>query len=523
MKTKKLYIEVLSLLPLYLFTFLLLTGCDDKLDIVPKGQSTLETVDDLELLLNREIELGAPMSDLSIICNEGLGQKTSVPTVLSQTNTLEYAYLSYDENVNRANLSQTDDRYTNAYKAINAMNTIIDKAPGASGSESKRKQIIAEAHIMRAYLHWLLVNIYAKQYDATTAATDGGIAYVTSESVFADNPKLTVQEVYDNILADCSDEYINVLPERNDDVLRGDQAWGYAVRAKVLMQMKRYADALPYALKSIDLNGTIEDRSAIVDAGDWILDRQAPDNLVYIGGMIGPFMECLSKETADKFEAGDYVLYHAYMFGQKPGSGEDNGDDEDGDDEDGDDEEWDAKPRAAKSSDAAMGKKAFADDNFDASGMAWNSLYGEITTGVSGSLMYYAMGSWVNFYGITSDRMYYTAAECLIRTGEIQKGMDLVNKVREKRIDPEHYEPLTATDEASAMAAMQDAKWIECIDTYENFFDCKRWNTEDAYRRTITRDLGDFGTFSIAPDSKLWIFPFPLQATRKNASLTNNY
>lgn len=415
MKTKKLYIEVLSLLPLYLFTFLLLTGCDDKLDIVPKGQSTLETVDDLELLLNKDIELGSPINDLSIICNECFGQMTSVPTVLSQTNTLEHAYLAYDEKMNRANLSQSDNRYTNAYKTINAMNTIIDKAPEASGSESKRKQIIAEAHIMRAYLHWLLVNIYARQYDATTAATDGGIAYVKSESVFADNPKLTVQEVYDNILADCSDDYIKALPERNDDVLRGDQAWGYAVRAKVLMQMKRYADALPYALKSIDLNGTIEDRSAIVDAGDWILDRQAPDNLVYIGGIVGPFLECLSKETADKFEAGDYVLYHAYMFGQKPGSGEDNGD------EDGDDEEWDAKPRAAKSSDAAMGKKAFADDNFDASAMAWNSLNGEITTGVKGSLMYYAMSSWVNFYGITSDRMYYTAAECYIRTGEIQK------------------------------------------------------------------------------------------------------
>ena len=519
MKTKKQYIrEVLSLLPLYLFTFLLLTGCDDKLDIVPKGQSTLETVDDLELLLNREIELGAPMSDLSIICNEGLGQMTSVATVLSQTNTLEYAYLSYDEKVDRASLTQEDERYTNAYKAINAMNTIIDKAPGASGSDSKRKEIIAEAHIMRAYLHWLLVNIYAKQYDATTAATDGGIAYVTSESVFADNPKLTVQEVYDNILADCSDEYINALPERDNDVLRGDQAWGNAVRAKVLMQMKRYADALPYAQKSIDLNGTIEDRSYIVDAGDWTITRQAADNLVYMGGSVGPFLECVSKETAAKFEAGDYVLYHAYMFGQKPGTG---GDDE-GDDDD-DDENWDAKPRAAMSSGEVKGKKAFADDNFDASGMAWNSLYGEITTGVSGTLMYYAMSSWVNFYGITSDRMYYTAAECYIRTGEIQKGMDLINKVREKRIDPDHYEPLTATDEASAMAALQDAKWIECIDTYENFFDCKRWNTEDAYKRTITRDLGDFGTFSITPDSKLWIFPFPLQATRKNASLTNNY
>lgn len=531
-----------------------LTSCDDKLDIVPKGQSTLETVDDLELLLNRQIGLDSPMSDLAVICNESLGMAPTVSTVLAQTNTAAYAYLAYDETVDRANLAQEDGRYTSAYQAINSMNTVIAQAPGASGSDSKRTEIMAEAHIMRAYLHWVLVNIYAKQYDALTAATDGGIAYVTSNSVFADNPKLTVQQVYDNILADCADEYINALPERDNDVMRGDQAWGNAVRAKVLMQMKRYDEALTYAQRSIDLNGTIEDRSTIVDAGDWILDRQAEDNLVYIGGIPAPFMECTSKETTDKFEAGDYVLYYAYMFGMKPGTGGDD-DDDYGDDDSGDyDDDWyDAKAAAkataafasvrnatannaktarniiqatnhkAQSKEAQRRTKAFADDGFDASAMAWNSLYGQITTGVEGSLMYYAMSSWGNNYGITSDRMYYTAAECYIRTGQIQRGMDLVNQVRQYRIDPTYYEPLTASTEAEAMAKMQDAKWIECIDTYENFFDCKRWNTEAAYRRTITRDLGDYGTFSISPDSPLWIFPFPLQATRKNPSLTNNY
>lgn len=546
---------------LLVLSMLLFAACDDKLDIVPKGQSTLETVDDLEMLLNSKIGLGSPMNDLGVICNEDIGMAPTVSTVLTQTNTLDYAYLAYDESVNRANLTQEDDRYTSAYRAINWMNTVIEKAPGAIGSDSKRTQIIAEAHVMRAYLHWLLVNIYAKQYDAQTAATDGGIAYVTSNSVFADNPKLTVQQVYDNILADCADEYIDALPERDHDPLRGDQAWGNAVRAKVLMQMKRYDEALPYAQKSIDINGTIEDRSYIVDAGDWTIERRAEDNLVYFGSMVAPFMECTSVETTNKFEAGDYVLYYAYMFGMKPGTGgdddDDYGDDDDYSDDDSGDysDDWDdakvaAKAKAAfatvRNTTAANAKaakrtvkvsshksqasklksqsaKAFADDGFDASGMAWNSLYGMITTGVNGSLMYYAMSSWVNTYGITSDRMYYTAAECYIRTGQIQKGMDLVNQVRQYRIDAAHYEPLTASTEAEAMAKMQDAKWIECLDTYENFFDCKRWNTESAYRRTITRDLGDYGTFSISPDSPLWIFPFPLQATRKNATLTNNY
>lgn len=520
MKMKKQDIkEVLALLPFCLLAFLLLISCDDKLDIVPKGQSTLETVDDLELLLNKDIKLGVP-NDLDVICDESVSMGQNIGTILQQANTLDYAYLAYDEKVDRAQLAQSDSRYTETYKAINAMNTIIEKAPEASGSDAKRQQIIAEAHVMRAYLHWLLVNIYARQYDEATAGKDGGIAYVTSNSVFADNPKLTVKEVYDHILDDCSDAYIAALPQRNHDVLRGDQTFGNAVRAKVLMQMKRYAEALPYALNSLSINGTIEDRADIVDKGDWVLDRKANDNLLYMCGQVSPFTECTSRETAARFEAGDYVLYHAYMGGHKPEAGDDDDDDDDG----GDDDYYDdAKAFHAATTQTAAPAKAFADDDFDASSSAWNSLYGQMMSGLDGSLMYFAMSAWGNAYGITSDRMYYIAAECYIRTGEIQKGLELINKVRQNRIDADHYQPLTASTEAQAMKLMQDAKWIECIGSYENFFDCKRWNTEEAYRRTITRDLGDNGKFSISPDSKLWVLPFPLQATRKNAALTNNF
>ena len=137
--------------------------------------------------------------------------------------------------------------------------------------------------------------------------------------------------------------------------------------------------------------------------------------------------------------------------------------------------------------------------------------------------MYFDMSANVNNYGITADRMHYTAAECYIRTGRIDEGLDLVNQVRQLRIHPDNYQPFTATTEAEAMAQLQRAKWIECIATYENFFDCKRWNTEENYRRTITRDIPGLGTFALEPDSPLWIFPFPANAVRYNSSLTQNY
>lgn len=74
------------------------TACDDKLEITPKGQTTLETVDDLALLLNQEYDLMImPFSDLGLICDESLGSSESVSEMLSQTKTLNYAYLTYDE------------------------------------------------------------------------------------------------------------------------------------------------------------------------------------------------------------------------------------------------------------------------------------------------------------------------------------------------------------------------------------------------------------------------------------------
>lgn len=523
-----------------------LAGCDSQLDIIPKGQSTLGTVTDLEMLFNQSYDLGVPYNDIGIICNESLGQGENVPLKLSQKSTLSYAMLAYDESVDRANLTLTDDRYGNAYKYINYMNTIIEKMPEAAGDESKKEALIAEAHVMRAYLHWILVNIYARQYDAATADTDGGIAYVTDLNVTEIKKKATVAEVYDKILADCSDTYINALPVTHSDVLRGDQAWGNAVRAKVLMQMKRYADALPYAKKALDLNGTIEDRSGTVDAGDWILTKQAGSNYIYFGTMVAPFTEVISPETAARFERGDYVKDYAFLFGMKPGEGGE-------DDDDDDAEEWDAKATLLKAKDVINGIKAKrksdaqntditdetgpTDDEIgdegdeyvapNAANPAWSELFGMMNSGVIGAAQYYSINANVNCYGITSDRMYYTLAECLIRTGKTDEGLELVNQVRRCRISPDQYAPLTASTETEAMEQLQRSKWIECLCTYENFFDCKRWNSEEKYRRTITRTImdmeGNISTFEIAPDSKLWILPFPLNVTRKNPTLTQNY
>lgn len=459
-----------------IFLLLSITACDDSLDITPKGETTLDNITDLETLLNQNYDLGTPIYTLDVICNEAYSMGENVNLIISRTNTIESAWLTYNEKVDRAKLTTSDFRYTNLYKYIYYMNVIIGKLNNIDGYEKKKAQLDAEAHIMRAYLHWLLVNMYADQYDQTTVDKKGGIPYVADDDISTNKEKESLANVYDKILADCEDSYINALPDTPNTVLRGGKAWGNAVRAKVLMQMKRYSDALPYALLSLKYNDKIEDRSVIPTSYQWELQKTSNNNLLFMTAVMSPYQEIISLETVAKFEEGDYVKDYAYYNGVQQ-EGEE----------------------------------------------AWNATYGSLDGGVEGSLEYRGSDTNVNCWGITSERMYYTAAECYIRTGKYQEGLDLVNKVRKYRIDENHYTDFTANDETNAMALLQKAKWIECIGTYENFFDCKRWNTETNYKKTIIRNIPGIGVYTLKPDSPLWIFPFPLNATQHNSSLSQNY
>ena len=138
---------------LHILLLLFLASCEDKLDIIPKGQTVLNTLEDLANLLNQEYNLGTPIEDLCVICNESYSFSENVNLILSQPNTLAYAYLSYDEDSDRAGLTTESSRYAAIYQYINYMNVIIDKIDDMEGENYMKEQVKAEAHIMRAYMH----------------------------------------------------------------------------------------------------------------------------------------------------------------------------------------------------------------------------------------------------------------------------------------------------------------------------------------------------------------------------------
>lgn len=468
------HIKPLILSSLVLFSAFL-TGCESKLDIIPKGETTLDNIEDLELLLNQEYSFGvSPAADISLICNESTGSFVSIPEVIASKNSLNNAYLTYNESIDRKMLCQNDERYSAIYRYVNFMNTILTKIDGVAGTEERKSGIKAKARIMRAYLHWLCVCIHARQYDSSWAEKEGGIAYVEDIDNNKVKQKISLAATYEKILEDCSEGIIALLPVNNSDISQADRAFGFAVRGKVLMQMKRYGEAAEMLTKALEINGAIEDRSYIKNEGEWMLQRTVSNHFVWIGyGVnVSPTTETISLETNSKFEKNDYVIKYCGATG-------------------------------------------------------WDYGMGKMHSGLEGIRMYMGWNTCNNPYGITSDILYYDLAECLIRTGEIREGLAKADMVRKLRI--ENYSPFTRIhdlfplSEKAAMALIQPAKWIECIGTYQNFFDCKRWNSEEDYRTEISRDLKEYGTYTLSPDSPLWILPFPASATRHNPTLTQNY
>lgn len=138
------------------------------------------------------------------------------------------------------------------------MNILLARLDDLSGDIALKASLAAEAKVLRAYWHYLLVNIFAAQYDAATADEQeeslcNGYEFRKSER------KLTLAEVYRLLLEDCSEETVFYnLPDKAVNILRPGKAMGYALRAKIHLQMKNYPEAFKDVEKALPSTATLK-------------------------------------------------------------------------------------------------------------------------------------------------------------------------------------------------------------------------------------------------------------------------
>ncbi|WP_119792282.1 RagB/SusD family nutrient uptake outer membrane protein [Flavobacterium anhuiense] len=466
---KQVYIILLSLM------MLTISSCEEYTEITPKGALVIETPQQfLELvsLPNR----GYPINNFQYLSDD---QWMREANVIGRTPNIDIINFTFDETIDRVSLFTASSFYNQAYTYINRWNTVISLVDDSKGDESIKQLAKAEAKIYRAYDHFLLVNTYAKAYDPQTAATDGGICIMDKFDLEAQPSKSTVAQVYDFIQKDIEDA-LPYLKEKPMDVYHPSLAFAYAFKAKVHLFKREIAAAQAAAEKSLSYNNQIFDMVAYNAKG-------------------GP--TSVAVPAADNIE----VLSYMYMTGYN-------------------------EMNFAQSYIISPELRTLFGTNDARFNLFFNST--STTNLDQGSNTAYWGVQYTRFFyptvGMKTTEVYLMLAECYARDNKLNEAVGVLNTLRAKRILSGTVNLTVPATRKETMELVVNERRKELLLGFNRFFDLKRLNTEAEYAKTITRVFPIVNktvpqkTYTLQPNSRLYIIPFPLSALTKNPKLTLN-
>lgn len=464
---KKIYIKTVLILALGLT----LTSCDSYLDDVPKGNKVPTTLADFEAFIRDEyMNQSVDVTQALNLLND----KYVTIAGLSADRLVKANYM-WDETADRIDLNRADERsYYGQYAGISTFNLIIENAlTSTEATEEQKRAVWAEAKVLRAMSYFNVVNFYADTYVAATAGTKLAVPLITSAVINAPSKQVSIQEMYDFILADVQ-EALPYLPKVSQTALHPNLGAGYAFYSRVYLQMNNYTEALKYADLALAENNKLYDWTAYYDANKAII--QVPNSYTTTVSPMGY----------------NYVENYNFRHG--------------------------AIARLTTENDIPVERA----QRFESGDARFLSRWKIRTVGAETYYRRTLSGNF-NYGGITTVEVYLIKAECFARANQLNDAMDLLNTVRKTRILPSVYQDLTAADKTAAINAILKTKNNELILTLIPFIDARRLNAEGVYKVSFTK-VNSGTTYTLSSDSYLWTMPFPQGATKNpgNGTITQN-
>lgn len=461
----------------------LLSGCEKFTEIAPKGRNLLSTASDLDLLLND------PYSGFSVVRTASLTSGiyfTDIGLLKNEPiKTFNHATIFWDESISRAALRPSCNIYEPIYSVIGkTCNPVISRADAAKGDLSLAARCKAEAYVLRAWFHYLAVNIFAKAYNPTTAATDGGVPYLLDTDLISEpSKKYTVAEVYDLMLKDLENAFkLDALSEEGVNTQRVGKSFAHAVHARVLLSMRKYDQALVAVRASLAINSQLDNHNNMLvdfpvtgvtpNPKGWARPRfTSKEDLFNTPSVM--YLTWYAPETLAQFDPNSVLFRYMPTQVNIPFPGD--------------------------------------------FGASYHGMPGEKAVWYLGGTMSEVSGA-----GLTSVDMRLAEAECLMHTDKLIEAKLKLEDIRRMRIITNQYSASPATTKAEIFTLLKQLYRSENFNTFKDMIDLKRWNTEPEFAANLRRTiLGQ--TYTLTPQSPLWIYPFPQNATTFNPQLTQNY
>ncbi|WP_430936701.1 RagB/SusD family nutrient uptake outer membrane protein [Saccharicrinis sp. 156] len=270
---------------LILIMLLVLSACDDFLSEPPSKSTSIQvsTTEHLDFLLNSYNEFYQEGNTDVIFGSDDFGLLVSLydnnPAVYDVT-VAQYATWDVE------NLAVLEDRpyYPAEWEKIYKANLVLDNLGDVTGPEEDKMALKAEAHFIRAYSYYQMVNTYCLPY-ATENMDELGLTLKKSTSFEESSARVSLQETWDFIVSDLEEA---LKLDRELEFIDGKyRTWRAstpainAFAARVYLTMGDYTKALTYAQSALDDHNELVDYNTEMSYTDQIIEVKDGDGNPY--------------------------------------------------------------------------------------------------------------------------------------------------------------------------------------------------------------------------------------------------
>lgn len=343
------------------------------------------------------------------------------------------------------------------YNSVYNANLVLDLLGNISAdnqNQTERNNVKGSALFYRGYYFlWLLWN-YSNAYDSTSSNTDLGIVLRLTSNPNIQSVRGNNEQCYRQVINDTKSA-IPLLPDYPLIATRPSKSAAYGLLARCYLSMRDYKNALLYADSCLQLDSQLMDfndpavyASTIAASAPFL---QLNKEIFFYSEMNNDNYLC----STLSFSRIDTTLYKAYA-------------------------------------DNDLRKPAFYLINSDGYS-SFKGTYGNLAS--------------FCFSGMATDEMYLTRAECYIRTGQEQKGLNDLNTLLNNRYKRGSFQQVTALSEQDALDIVLQEREKELVMRGMRWIDIKRLNKES--KNIVLKRFEDGETFTLSPNAGFYALPIP--------------
>lgn len=432
-----------------------LSGCQKFLDEKSEAKVTTPVnLQDLEALINNENLVNGNFCNL---VETGTDDFQLTSQVYQARPIFEQQLYNWDPNPFFLP-AETGKSWGSPYSTILYTNIVLEGLDRISGGDQNlRNRIKGDALFVRAYRFFNLAQAFAPvyTYNDPTNKDKLGIPLRENSNVNIKTKRNSLEETYQKIIHDLK-QAIELLPEEVSIRTRPNKSAAYALLSRVLLAIEDYQGALDMAEACLERQQKLIDYNNVNRTSN--LPFAALNDEVIYHSVCNSVTFLLQTSRADVSE-DLYLLY----------------------------------------SNDDLRKTVFFTQKATGN-MRFKGYYNGL-----------AVGGY--FAGLATDEVYLTAAECLVRTGQIAKGMEWLNTLLVNRYDKLSFKPRTVDTETSALSIILDERRKEMPFRGTRWTDLRRLNKDSRFSKTLSRKIprsdGAMELIELPPNDVRYTFLIP--------------